>query len=70
MLKAKIKDQLLACAIAFMWMHTSKTEKWYLWPKTASEAISECTFFHGGNVPQFSYQICVTRAVVVLGHYY
>ena len=27
MLKAKVKDQLLACAIAFMWTHTSKTER-------------------------------------------
>ena len=41
MWKAKVKDQLLACAIAFMWTwseHTDKTEGWYLWPKTASEA--------------------------------
>ena len=28
MLKAKVKDQLLlACAVAFMWTHTSKTER-------------------------------------------
>ena len=27
MLKAKVKDQLLACAITFMWTHTSKTER-------------------------------------------
>ena len=27
MLKAKVKDQLLACAVAFMWTHTGKTER-------------------------------------------
>ena len=27
MLKAKVKDQLFACAIAFMWTHTGKTER-------------------------------------------
>ena len=27
MFKAKVKDQLLAYAIAFMWMHTGNTER-------------------------------------------
>ena len=54
MLKAKVKDQLLACAIAFMWTHKGKTERMVFVAKMASEAISGCIIFHGRSVPQFS----------------
>ena len=52
MWKAKVKDQLLARAIAFMWTWNEHTGKGYLWPKMASDMISECQkIFMAGVCP-------------------
>ena len=61
MLKAKVKDQLLACAVAFMWTHTGKTERMVFVAKNGlrsdhrgASLYNICIIFHGGSVSQFS----------------
>ena len=62
MWKAKVKDQLLACAIAFMWTWNEHTGKGYLWPKMASDMISECQKVFMAGVCPSSPSRCMLRA--------
>ena len=52
MLKAKVKDQLLARAIAFMWTHTGKTERMVFMAKNGVRSDL--------RVYNFSWQECTT----------
>ena len=54
MLKAKVKDQLLACAIAFMWTHTIKTDRMVFVAKNGLRSNLRMYNFYGRSVPQFS----------------
>ena len=61
-------DQLLACAIAFMWTqreHTGKTERVVFVAKKALEAILESKNLNGGSVPQFPQQMRVMHTLNV-----
>ena len=63
MWKAKVKDQA--------WSQVScgreariqvRLNEWYLWPKTASEAVSECIIFSWKEcAPDFLADVCYAR---------
>ena len=54
MWKAKVKDQvLLQDSCGHKVNIQIRLNEWYLWPKMASEAISECKFFKAGANPRF-----------------
>ena len=61
MLKAKVEDQLFACAIAFMWTHTGKTERMVFVAKNGLRSDLRVYNFMTGAWPS-SPSRCVLRA--------
>ena len=60
MWKAKVKDQLLAHAIAFMWTEMSIQVRGIYGQNGLRHDLRVSKSFHGRSVPQFTEQIRVT----------
>ena len=67
MWKPKVKGQVLTCVrLQVLCEHEASVQvrlnEWYLWPKTTSEALSECIFPWRERVPDFLAGVCYALA--------